>query len=92
VIALGDDFHETARQLAFRAFAERDLAAGPEDRQRIRFAIEPAVAIWDVAAIQLIVEEAGGRFTDMRGDARIDSGSALSTNGAVHDAVLEYFR
>jgi histidinol-phosphatase len=58
----------------------------------VEIAIEPAVAIWDMAAIQLIVEEAGGRFTDMRGDARIDSGSALSTNGAVHDAVLEYFR
>jgi histidinol-phosphatase len=58
----------------------------------VEIAIEPAVAIWDIAAIQLIVEEAGGRFTDMRGDTRIDGGSALSTNGAVHEAVLEYFR
>jgi histidinol-phosphatase len=58
----------------------------------IEIAIEPAVAIWDMAPVQLIVEEAGGRFTDIRGEARIDGGSAVSTNGLVHDTVLEYFR
>jgi histidinol-phosphatase len=58
----------------------------------VEIAIEPAVAIWDMAPVQVIVEEAGGRFTDMRGEPRIDGGSALSTNGLVHDAVLEYFR
>lgn len=58
----------------------------------VEIAIEPAVAIWDMAPVQVIVEEAGGRFTDMRGESRIDGGSALSTNGLVHDAVLEYFR
>lgn len=58
----------------------------------VEIAIEPAVAAWDMAAVQIIVEEAGGRFTDMRGNARYDGGSALSTNGLVHDAVLEFFR
>ena len=58
----------------------------------VEIAIEPAVAAWDMAAVQIIVEEAGGRFTDMRGHARYDGGSALSTNGLVHDAVLEFFR
>jgi histidinol-phosphatase len=58
----------------------------------VEIAIEPAVAAWDVAAIRIIVEEAGGRFSDLRGNARIDGGSGLSTNGLVHDAVLEYFR
>lgn len=58
----------------------------------VEIAIEPAVSIWDMAAVQVIVEEAGGRFTDIRGEARIDGGSAVSTNGLVHDAVLEYFR
>jgi histidinol-phosphatase len=58
----------------------------------VEIALEPKVAIWDMAPIQIIVEEAGGRFTDMRGEARIDGGSSLSTNGLVHDAVLEYFR
>ena len=58
----------------------------------VEIAIEPSVAIWDMAPVQIIVEEAGGRFTDMAGNARIDGGSAVSTNGLVHDAVLEYFR
>ena len=58
----------------------------------MEIALEPAVAIWDMAPVQIIVEEAGGRFTDLRGEPRIDGGSALSTNGLVHDAVLEYFR
>jgi histidinol-phosphatase len=42
--------------------------------------------------VQIIVEEAGGRFTDLRGNARFDGGNALSTNGLLHDAVLESFR
>ncbi len=51
-------------------------------------AAEPEVSVWDVAAIQVIVEEAGGRFTDLRGMARPDGGSAVSTNGLLHDEVL----
>ncbi len=58
----------------------------------IDIAIEPRVAPWDMAAVQVIVEEAGGRFSDLRGDARYDGGNALSTNGALHGAVLEHFR
>jgi len=34
------------------------------------------------------VEEAGGRFTDLAGEARPDGGSAVSSNGLLHDAVL----
>jgi histidinol-phosphatase len=51
-------------------------------------AAEPEVSVWDVAAIQVIVEEAGGRFTDLGGAARPDRGSAVSTNGLLHDEVL----
>lgn len=51
-------------------------------------ALEPEVAHWDVAAIQVIVEEAGGRFTDVSGHRRPDGGSALSTNGRLHPEVL----
>ena len=58
----------------------------------IEIAVEPAVAPWDMAAVQVIVEEAGGRFTDLRGHARFDGGSGLSTNGLLHEAVLEAFR
>jgi histidinol-phosphatase len=51
-------------------------------------AAEPEVSVWDVAAVQVIVEEAGGRFTDLSGAARPDGGSAVSTNGILHDEVL----
>ena len=51
-------------------------------------ACEPIVSLWDLAALQVIVEEAGGRFTDLAGHARADGGSALSTNGLLHDEVL----
>jgi len=51
-------------------------------------AVEPEVSVWDVAAVQVIVEEAGGRFTDLAGAARPDGGSAVSTNGLLHDEVL----
>ena len=44
------------------------------------------VKIWDLAAIQPIVEEAGGRFTDAAGEARVDGGTAISSNGHLHDA------
>ncbi len=55
-------------------------------------AIDPVVALWDVAAVQVIVEEAGGRFTTLGGERRADGGSGISTNGRVHDEVLRYFR
>jgi histidinol-phosphatase len=51
-------------------------------------AAEHAMNVWDNAALQVIVEEAGGRFTDLAGDRRIDGGSAVSTNGLLHEDVL----
>jgi histidinol-phosphatase len=51
-------------------------------------AIEPEVALWDLAPLQVIVEEAGGRFTDLGGIASPDRGSAVSTNGLLHEEVL----
>src|SRR5262249_10309032 len=58
----------------------------------IEIAVEPEVAHWDMAAVQIIVEEAGGRFTSLRGEARADGGSGLSTNALLHEAVLEALR
>jgi histidinol-phosphatase len=51
-------------------------------------AVEPEVSLWDLAAVQVIVEEAGGRFTDLTGVARPDGGSAVASNGLLHDQVL----
>ncbi|MHB1534744.1 MAG: inositol monophosphatase family protein, partial [Acidimicrobiales bacterium] len=50
--------------------------------------LDPVVSLWDLAALQVIVEEAGGRFTDLDGVAHASGGSALSTNGHLHDEVL----
>ena len=47
------------------------------------------VSVWDLAAVQVIVEEVGGRFSDASGIARIDGGSAISSNGLLHEALLE---
>jgi histidinol-phosphatase len=55
-------------------------------------AVEPEVALWDLAPLQVIVEEAGGRFTDLAGVARPDGGSAVSTNGLLHEDVLAALR
>jgi len=55
-------------------------------------AVEPVVSPWDLGPLQVIVEEAGGRFTDLAGHARIDGGSAVSSNGLLHDAVLAALR
>lgn len=44
---------------------------------------------WDYAAAKVIVEEAGGRFSDSRGRERIDSGDAIVTNGLLHQPTLD---
>ncbi len=55
-------------------------------------AAEPEVSLWDLAALQVIVEEAGGRFTDLAGAPRPDGGNAVATNGHLHDEVLKRLR
>jgi histidinol-phosphatase len=43
---------------------------------------------YDIAAVRLIVEEAGGTFTDRHGEATHEHDSAISTNGVLHDEVI----
>lgn len=50
--------------------------------------IECGVKPWDLAPIKVLVEEAGGRFTDTAGRPSVESGSAVATNGRVHEHVL----
>ncbi len=57
----------------------------------VDLAVELEVSIWDLAAVQVIVEEAGGRFTDVTGARRIDAGSAVSSNGYLHGEALRAF-
>jgi histidinol-phosphatase len=51
-------------------------------------AAEAIVNPWDVAAAQVLVTEAGGRFSDLSGKPDFNGGSALSTNGLLHDETL----
>jgi len=88
LFGLGERFLDLTRRCArtrgFGDFWSHMLVA----EGAAEIAVEPEVAHWDLAAVQIIVEEAGGRFTNLRGEARADGGSALSTNGLLHDAVL----
>ena len=51
-------------------------------------AIEPVLALWDMAALDIIVREAGGTFTNTAGQNGPFGGSGVSTNGVLHNAVI----
>ncbi|HYY20142.1 MAG TPA: inositol monophosphatase family protein, partial [Streptosporangiaceae bacterium] len=53
---------------------------------------EPEVNLWDLAALQVIVTEAGGRFTSLEGEVTPGGGSVVCTNGHLHDEVLAQLR
>jgi histidinol-phosphatase len=50
--------------------------------------VEPELSLWDLAALVPIVTEAGGTFTDLAGRPGPSGGSAIVTNGALHEDVL----
>jgi histidinol-phosphatase len=83
-----DGFLELSRSVwrtrAFGDFWSHVLVA----EGAVDIAAEPAVNLWDLAALQVIVEEAGGGFTDLTGAPRADGGSVLCTNGRLHDEAL----
>jgi histidinol-phosphatase len=47
---------------------------------------------WDLAPLAIMVEEAGGRSTNLRGERSIYTGQLVSTNGKIHDEVLKILR
>jgi len=49
---------------------------------------EPEVKLWDLAPLDIVIREAGGRFTDIDGAPGPHGGSAVATNGLLHDEVL----
>ncbi|MBM4022125.1 MAG: inositol monophosphatase [Planctomycetes bacterium] len=55
---------------------------------RAEVMIDPRLNPWDAAAVEVVVTEAGGRFSDWHGRPRIDAGDGVATNGLVHDEVL----
>ena len=54
----------------------------------VEIGLDPEAKLWDLAAPMIIVEEAGGTFTDLGGAPRADVGDGIATNGLVHDAAL----
>ena len=56
---------------------------------RAEIMIEPALAIWDASPFPVIMAEAGGRYSDWQGRVEIDTGTAVATNGALYEQVME---
>jgi histidinol-phosphatase len=54
--------------------------------------VDPIMNIWDAAAIQPVMEEAGGTFTDWQGKPCVDGGEGIGTNGLVLEEVLKITR
>jgi histidinol-phosphatase len=58
----------------------------------VDIAAEPEVSVWDLAALDILVREAGGKLTSLDGAAGPHGGSALATNGPLHEQVLGKIR
>lgn len=57
----------------------------------VDIAAEPEVSVWDLAALDILVREAGGQFTSLDGSPGPHGGSAVATNGLLHKPVLARF-
>ena len=55
----------------------------------VDIAVEPSLALWDMAALDIIVREAGGRFSNLDGIDGSLGGNGLSTNGVLHKLVVD---
>ena len=74
----------TSRNRGFGDFWGHMLVA----RGAAHIMLEPQLNVWDVAALQPIVAEAGGKLTDFAGKPWIDAGACATTNGPLHDEVV----
>ena len=54
----------------------------------VDIAVEPEVKLWDLAPLDVLVREAGGSFTNLDGAGGPHGGSAVATNGLLHERVL----
>lgn len=55
----------------------------------VDIAAEPEVSVWDLAALSVLVTEAGGTFSSLAGEPGPHGGDAIATNGLLHDAARE---
>ena len=56
----------------------------------VDIAVEPEVKLWDLAPLDVLVREAGGSFTNLEGADGPHGGSAVATNGLLHERVLTW--
>ncbi len=56
---------------------------------RIDAVVEPVIKIWDIAHLPVILDEAGGRYTNWCGKVDLDSPTGLASNGQVHEELLK---
>jgi len=78
----------TDRQRGFGDYMGYTLVAEGKAELYVEVDLKP----WDLAPCKLLVEEAGGRFTDLDGQSTIYSGTAVASNGRVHDAAVALLR
>lgn len=93
---VNDDWAGPESSETLAGIADRAGAVGPHDGEgfvavatgHADVALAGGGHAWDYAAAKILVEEAGGRFSDLAGRPRIDSRNAVVTNGRLHDEVL----
>lgn len=73
------------RSRGFGDFYQDVLVAEGAGEIAVDFDLEP----WDIAALAILVEEAGGRATSAQGERSIHAGSFVTSNGLLHDAVIQ---
>ena len=78
----------TDRQRGFGDYLGYAMVAEGKAEIYVEIDLKP----WDLAPCKIVVEEAGGRFTDFTGTPTIHTGDAFATNGVLHDAALALFR
>jgi histidinol-phosphatase len=78
----------SGRQRGFGDYFGHTFVARGQAEAMVELDVKP----WDLAAVKIVVEEAGGRFTDFTGAATIYGGDAVASNGLVHDEILKLLR
>jgi histidinol-phosphatase len=78
----------SGRQRGFGDYFGHTFVARGQAETMVELDLNP----WDMAAVKIVIEEAGGRFTDFAGVPTIYGGNAVASNGFVHDEVLGLLR
>ncbi len=54
--------------------------------------VDPIANPWDLASVQIVIDEAGGRFTSWQGNPNYTDGDGIGSNQVVHETVLGFLR